>query len=278
MLDRSFARSCLCAPFLSLLTGLLPLTAADAQEILTEIDQAAAHMPAETPRASTSAWHGLLGVGVVTTQTALGETRTLPLPLVAVTYRDTFYWHIVRGGVWLLKSDDRSARLGLAVKMRRGFDPDNFDQLTGMSERDRSVEAGVVGRWRIRPITINAAYYTDVSGTTNGGSANVGVSYRVPLGERWSLTPTLSAEWLSAKVVDYYYGVLPSEATAARPAYTGASTLNLRAGVMTRYRLAREWALFGGVSYTRLGSGIADSPIVVRENVASAMFGAAWHF
>lgn len=259
------------------LVGIWLALPAHAQDALSELNEAhRSETPPEPDRPS--AWRGFLGAGLLSGQTVFGESRTVPVPLVSVSYRDTVYWQIARGGVWLFKSDDRSVRLGLAVKLRRGYDPDDVDHLAGMQERDRSVEAGVTARWATRPLVLSAAYYTDVSGTTKGDSASLAFSVPFRLGERWRLSPSISAEWLSAKVVDYYYGVQPSEATATRPAYKGKNSVNLRAGVGARYLLARSWLLFVGASYTHLGVGIADSPIVERSGVAAVHGGVGWRF
>jgi outer membrane protein len=274
MTPSAIARNAACAAATALLA-----CAANAQDTPTDLNQVYAPGSGDPPPAERrSDWHGLLGGGVFTAQTAVGDSRTLPVPLVVVAYRDIAYWSIARGGVWLVRSEDRTARLGLALKLRGAWDPDDFDRTAGMRERDRSVEAGVTAAWATRPVVISAAYYRDVSGTTDGNSALLTLTHRFRVGERWSLAPSLGVEWLSADIVDYYYGVRADETTATRPAYTGRAAVNLRAGFGARYLLARDWVLLTGVSYTRLGSGITESPIVERSGVASVHAGAGWRF
>ena len=120
--------------------------------------------------------------------------------------------------------------------------------------------------------------FTDISNKSDGNSAQLNLAHPLRLAPRWHLIPSIGAEWLSDKVVDYYFGVKPGEATLARPAYVGTASVNLRAGVMLHYRLSREWSLFGGASYTRLGSGISDSPIVTHDAITALHFGGGWHF
>jgi outer membrane protein len=250
--------------------------AAHAQDQATDLDQMYSDVPlgAEGP----SAWHGFLGAGVLATQQAAGDSRSLLVPLLSVSYQDIAYWQIARGGVWLLKSDDRTVRAGVAIRVRRGYDPADFEGLAGMEERDRSLEGGVNAVWATRPITISAAYYTDVSGKSDGDSATLSFAHPFRVSERWRITPSVGAEWLDADVVDYYYGVKLNEATASRPAYAGKASANVRVGLSVKYALTRNWSLFGGVGYTRLGSGIADSPIVIHDTVTALQLGGGWRF
>jgi outer membrane protein len=223
-------------------------------------------------------WRGMLGAGLLVLQPPIENTRTYGLPLLAVTYRDTVYFHFGQAGVYVLRSDDRRARLAIAVKARRGYDPSDYPGLAGMQKRDTSIEAGVSGVWLTRTALISYGYFTDVSGHSDGDSAQLNLAHPFRLQPRWHLTPSLGAQWLSAKVVNYYYGVLPSEAAPGRPAYEGTSSVNLRLGLMLSYRASREWSLFGGVSNTWLGNGISDSPIVIHDHIAALLVGGVWRF
>lgn len=247
-----------------------------AQDIATELNQIYDDAPTEMP-ADRLPTHGFLGAAMVTTEQALGDKRGFIAPLVAVTYGDTFYWQIARGGVWLFKSNDRSTRAGLVVKPRRGYEPDDHDGLLGMDERDTSIEVGVNGVWT-RPVIVNAAYYTDISNKSDGNSFNLGLSRPIRVGHQWSITPNLGAEWLSANVVDYYYGVKPSEVATMRPAYQGKSSINLRMGVTVHYGLTHHWLLFSGVGYTQLGSGITASPLVIHDRITTLHLGGGRRF
>ncbi len=92
------------------------------------------------------------------------------------------------------------------------------------------------------------------------------------------LLPSVGFEWMSARLVDYYYGVHADEAMPGRPAYQGRDTVNVGAGIAADLRLNRSWSLLGGVHVTRFGSGIEDSPIVTRRFSALVHFGAGWRF
>ena len=248
--------------------------AAYAQDLATELNQT--YNDGVVVPEQTSAWRGFLGFGVVAGQQALGDKRSTVVPLISVSYKDTAYWQIARGGVWLWKHDN--TRVGVALKVRRAYDPTDFEGLTGMEERDASLEGGVNAVWTAKPLVVSAAYYTDLSGKSHGDSATLNLAHPLRLSERWRITPSVSVEWLDANVVDYYYGVKPSEAIATRPAYAGKATVNLRTGVAAHYALTRTWSLFGGLNYTRLGDGIGNSPLVTHDDLFTLHLGAGWRF
>ena len=250
-----------------------------AQDVYSELDFALGDSATKDASTEPTRWRGFLGDSIGLRTDPVTDMRWFRAPLISVSYNDTVYLRSGQAGAWLLKSADRSVRVGVAVKLRGGYDPeDDVDSLAGMDRRDTSVEAGVRGIWRTRPVIVSFGIYTDVSDNSNGNSALLGLSHPFRLSESWSLVPSLGAEWLSTEVVDYYYGVKPSEATASRPAYAGQSAVNLRAALMAHYKLTRAWFLFGGASVTHLGSGIADSPIVSEEKVAAVFVGGGWRF
>lgn len=247
-----------------------------AQDEYTELN--AAYTATPLPQTQTGAWHGLLGATAITLQQPVADTRTYILPLIAVTYRRTFYWHFGQAGVFVLRSAHHHARLAIAIKARRGYDPSISPSLTGMDKRATSLEAGVHGTWFTHATLISYGVFNDISGHSHGSSAQLSLARPISLAPRWHLVPSIAAEWLSTKVVDYYFGVKSSEATPSRPAYTGAPSTNLRAGLMLNYRLSHDWSLYGGIGYTKLGTGISNSPIVIHKSVAALHIGAGWHF
>lgn len=222
---------------------------------------------------------GSLGAALVNTGRFVGsdERVTLPLPLVAFSYNDRLYWSITSVGAWLVRSDDRRFHLGLMAKARGGVNGDDTP-FTGIADRDGSVDAGLNLVWRLDGAVVGASWLADALGRSHGQTASLRLSFPMQLSERWTTTPSVSAEWQDQRLVDYYYGVTPAETSGGAPLYAGEATTNLRAGWSLGYRINRNWRLLGGLSYTRLGSGIADSPLVSRSNNLLAYASFTWTF
>lgn len=227
-----------------------------------------------------SEFHGILGGGLFSGRKTVGDdgVKTVPLPLVFITYKDIAYWSIGGGGVWLLKSDDHALKFGAGIRVQGGWKPDDDADLAGMERRKGSLDGYLNGKWRTPLVTVGVHYYHDLGDASRGGTASLRLSRGFRIGDGFWLTPSIGAAWLDSDRVDYYYGVKQTEALLSRPAYTGRDTLNFNAGLVGFYRLPRSWSLLGGVFATRYGSGIAHSPIVEHRWSPMAYFGAGWMF
>lgn len=199
------------------------------------------------------------------------------LPLVYFSYNDRLYWSLTSVGAWLLRSDDRKFHLGLMAKARGGIDGGDT-RYTGIADRDASVDAGLNLTWRIQRLVLGASWLIDALGRSHGQTANLRISLPIPLNGRWTTTPSASVEWLDQKLVDYYYGVTPPETAGGAPRYTGTATTHLRAGWSLSYRINQKWRVLGGLSYTHLGAGVADSPLVSSSDNLLVYAGFTWTF
>ena len=92
------------------------------------------------------------------------------------------------------------------------------------------------------------------------------------------MRPRLPLDWRDARLVNYYSGVRPSEATAMRPAFEPGGGVNLELGLSAAYRLSERWRLIGGVSATRWSSGVRASPIVESRTQLAGQLGLAYDF
>jgi MipA family protein len=226
-------------------------------------------------------FHGMIGAGVFAGENTVGHRHviTWPFPLVSIRYSDWAYWHLVGGGIWALQSPDRTLKLGIGLGVRGGWRSDDDDSLLhGMADRHISLDGSINAEWRNPIVTIRVSYFHDILGISDGDGAMLRLSRAVPIGQKFMLTPFVGVEWLSNRLVNYYYGIRPEEVTPNRPEYRGRDTVNLRAGLSAAYRLSESWSLMGGVHVRRLGDGIYDSPIVLDQYRVYTFFGAGWRF
>ncbi len=146
-----------------------------------------------------------------------------------------------------------------------GYDPDESAALSGLRERDVTLDAGVSisssDDWGIASVK----FMTDALGVHKG--YEVSASYAYPLEfDRWTVVPAITANWSSADLVEYYYGVRLDEAVEGRPAYKGGSVFNTAVSLNASYTLSERWQIIGGAEYTRLGDAITDSPIIAEDH------------
>jgi MipA family protein len=183
-----------------------------------------------------------------------------------------FYLHSNRFG---LKLDlDPRRRVDLFVSRRLESFPVTQvpASLAGMATRTTESDAGLSYEQRFDWGNVFGEYLRDTSHTSGGSELKVGYSRE---GTRGGLRfiPYLTVSARDARLNDYYYGVMPSEATSDRPAYSAGSGVNGTVGVNARYDLSRHWHLLAGISATYWASAVRNSPIVEVRGVQLAGFG-----
>ncbi|MCA3254083.1 MipA/OmpV family protein [Bradyrhizobium sp.] len=111
-------------------------------------------------------------------------------------------------------------------------------------------------------ITVEAV--TDVSGTHDGTIGSLTATYRLPVGDRLSLTADVRMSAASDGYARRYFGVGAAGATASGlPAFAaGGGLRDVGGGVTAAYALDRRWSLVGFANYRRIGGDFAASPVV----------------
>jgi MipA family protein len=206
-----------------------------------------------------------------------GATRFDFMPLYLYE-SDVLYLHAYRFG---LKFDDQpTRRFDVFLEHRfEGFPYDRIpDSLTGMEGRDPGVDIGIGYEERLGAGFVFADLRHDAARVSKGSEARLG--YRLDIkAPRWTLRPHVAFFLRDSKLNNYYYGVLPSEARADRPAYAPGAGVNSQVGINAVYELTQRWRVLAGVAATRWSSEVRNSPITAL-NIAqfSGFLGAAYDF
>ena len=155
-----------------------------------------------------------------------------------------------------------------------GYEADDSDYLAGMEDRRETLDAGFAIERELGDYgRLNLSAATDTLGRHEGQELELQWSYRVRFVEA-----SLRARWQSDALVDYYYGVEPSEALPGRPAYAPGSGLTWSVGLFTAMPIGKHWLGFVGANLDLLPDSIRDSPIV-DASTRTRVFGAlAWRF
>ncbi|HRO58125.1 MAG TPA: MipA/OmpV family protein [Burkholderiaceae bacterium] len=190
---------------------------------------------------------------------------------------ERFFLNADRAGYKLF--DDGIHRFDLFLSRRlEGFPQDDVpDVAEGMRPRNAGADLGLRYRRRFSWGTLRATALQDISNTSQGSELRLGYSYTWRSG-RWTLRADLSMSFRDSRLNDYYYGVEPGEAAAARPAYASGSGSDYTVALYGTYRFLQNWRLIGGVALTVHDSAVRDSPIV-RDGMQPAVFaGAVYDF
>jgi outer membrane protein len=205
-----------------------------------------------------------------------GGTRNDLIPLYL--YEGKYvYLHAYRVGLKLYDMDDSRFDVFLAHRFE-GFPYDRTpSSLVGMTVRAPGVDFGVSyqrsGSWG----AVYTEYLHDITGASRGHELHLGYNYEWK-SERWQLRPQLMLAARDARLNNYYYGVLPGEATAIRPAYQPGSGINEQIGLYGVYSLTERWRLLAGVDATWWAKSVRNSPIVDNRVQISKALGLAYDF
>ena len=233
---------------------------------------------AQSPSKPASDWTGYAGAGVIAFPKYSGGrgADTFAAPLLMFEYKETFYVDLVRAGVRLWSSADKKLAFGLAAEPRFGFKPGDGPRLAGMAARRDSIEAGPSLEWETPVASVNVAWFGDVTGASKGASLRASVYKQFVDSAQWDVGAYVSAERVSAKVVNYYFGVPAAEVTANRALYAPGAATHLSVGLSAAWKFTPRYALLMGVQNTRIGGAAANSPIVETRNAPMAYIGLGW--
>lgn len=165
----------------------------------------------------------------------------------------------------------------LAVPRFLGYKAEESPVLEGLADTAYSIHAGASFSLVNVPVGLNLQLLTDILNESNGSEITGTISKSLNW-DKLSLTPALSISWQDEALVDHYYGINASDATATRAQYSAGSTINTALSLTAGYPLSPKLNVFGAVRFEQLGSEIADSPIVDEDTVSSATIGLVYTF
>jgi outer membrane protein len=226
-----------------------------------------------------------IGLGVISMQKAYAgisrDNKVLPMLTYESKYLKLSGPNLDFKLPGLQLSESQHLNFGLTYKFFGGgvgYEASDSPALEGMEERKAGRWAGAKMEWKNDLADVNLEWLTDAASASKGQRVNLSVGHKWMLGRSFMLAPSIGAEWVDNKYVDYYYGVRSNEATAGRAAYLGTATVNTEISLMAMYRLDKEQSLMLSIGVKSLGKEIKDSPIVDRSTENRVMLGYTYRF
>jgi outer membrane protein len=152
-----------------------------------------------------------------------------------------------------------------------------IDDLSGLHKRRMAALAGIEYRLSLEDWDLQAQWLQDVSGVHSGQETRLSLT-RYYQREKHKLALTLGANWQSDAVIDYYYGIRPSEASLEESIYRGEAGISGLFSVEYRYSLTENWTLRLHTSYRQLAKEIQRSPLINDDKVITGFIGGVYHF
>jgi MipA family protein len=197
----------------------------------------------------------------------------MPIPIIRGSYK-RFYLDADNLG-YLLQENQKVSLSLIASPRFMGFEDDDSPALSGMSDRDWSLDGGFNLELKNKYFNSKLEILSDILGRHDGIQGRITFSKKFFRGR---VVPRIGVEWQSKDLVDYYYGVRPNESRAGRPEYQGQRTINYMVGSSIRMLLKEQWVLFINLDYKFFGSQIKDSPIVDEDGKFTYILGISYRF
>lgn len=220
-------------------------------------------------------FHGQVGLAVASMPEYMGgdDAETTGVPLINVSYNDTFYFKYNRLGAWAYKADN-GFRVGGVIMQHKGWESGDGDLLDEYKDRDPSTMAGINAAYKTGMFSSEFGYVSDISDESEGAKFYAQASYTMLATPKYSLTVAAKVEALDEDLVKYYYS--GNEANGDR--YYADSTTNVTLALIGTYNISEKWKVIAAVSATSLGDEIEDSPLVEDDAYNMALLGATYSF
>ena len=197
----------------------------------------------------------------------VGSNATVSKAIPAITYNGerlqwlgpTVQYGFVGTGRWRI-AGVASYRLGV-------YEEDDSTALAGLGDREDTLMAGLGLRYELPGgVNMQLQYQHDVLDRIGGGTATASLTKAYQAG--WArLSPRVQANWLSADIVNYDFGVPVAAATPTRPAYRAGDSVSIAVGFGSFIELTESWRVVLNLSLEFLPDEIAASPIVGDDRV-----------
>jgi outer membrane scaffolding protein for murein synthesis (MipA/OmpV family) len=200
-----------------------------------------------------------------------GQISAIPVPLLSVTYDNTFFVSSRQGiGAYLIQVPHfrLGASIGIATDTRyTGKDA----RLRGLPKIKPGGLATLFAAYDLGPITVEAAVHERI-GPVNGVSATLGTTYRIRLTPDWSVMAGPELKIQSASLNDAFFGVTPAASLRAAsygnkisPYRPGAGLESVSGTIASRYRLSDHWTLMGKAGLGVLVGRDGSSPLTRQK-------------
>ncbi|WP_076407460.1 MipA/OmpV family protein [Shewanella sp. UCD-KL12] len=150
----------------------------------------------------------------------------------------------------------------------------NIDEL---GSRNFTYLGGVEAYIYTRVGIVNLSLTHDLLNVHQGTEASLKWLYNLAIDE-WNFELALVFDWKSEEVVDYYYGIRPSENAYWSENYKAESALNTGIELTSHYVLSDHWKLLFLARYTQIADEIVASPLLNEDYTSTFFVGTAYRF
>jgi len=172
----------------------------------------------------------------------------------------------------------KSISFGPFVKFTGGRKEKVNDALTGLGNINKSVHLGLYGQYVYKSFSFRLSAIKDITSWHQGWQGKFRVSSLIYHGGKWTVLGSVDATWGDDDYSATWFGIDDDQSVASGYAVydAGSGIRDVAVHVSSRYTIGDHWSIDATVTYRRLMSGPADSPIVADEGSRNQLIAAIY--
>lgn len=167
-------------------------------------------------------------------------------------------------GSYLAASDNWYLAAAIEADSFLDVDRGESRQLADMRKLDNAYTLSLIMGYEGKAGSLRFSLNHDISNTHDGNKVSARYSYPFEIND-WVLEPSLSIEYVSSAVVDYWVGVSKKEAKVGRAEYGPGSGLQYSMGLSLSRNFMHKHLIFLDVTHKEFSKQVTDSPIIDND-------------
>ena len=230
----------------------------------------------DNPHFGDKGWEVSVGIGVLSATDTIYQRddddyeKGIHIPLNLTWYGERFHFTAdEEEGLLLGYTLARNNNWAIdGILSPRGAGPFDNDLLEDLDDRDIDFHAGVRYTQYGDDNVIKLEASNDISNTHDGFilSASYEQEWQI---KNWIITSAAGIGYVSEDMIDYYFGVDSSEATAEFSQYEAEETTITTLSVKAEYPVNENWVFNTQLTHALLGDEITDSSITTNDDSLS---------
>lgn len=146
-----------------------------------------------------------------------------------------------------------------------------------VASRKWAINAGIRGHYFLANGEWQLAFQQDISNVHKGQKVGLEYNHRW-LWHSFRLGMRIGADWKSAHLIDYYYGVSQRDTDLSEFYFIGQSGWQPYLSINAQKPINKNWSWLANIGYRKLPKSLTSSPLIEHNNIRKLFLGVAYRF
>lgn len=146
-----------------------------------------------------------------------------------------------------------------------------------IASRKWSINGGIRGHYFLSNGEWQFTFQHDISSVHKGHQIGFDYNHRWSW-RRYRLRLNIGADWKSARLIHYYYGVSQRDTDLTDLFFNGGSGWQTYLSINLQKPINENWSWLANIGYRRLPDSMKNSPLIDQGSIGKVFLGAAYRF